>query len=134
MDDHFQVVKSLETLSKRDLRQLGGALGLSYPKLRKMDSLLEEMVCAWLNKEDNVLKQSGEPSWRSLKSALREIGQEGVAASIAQGIQYKYETRAPSCPLALTCPLAPLPPVSLTTLPSCPSEAGGNMYIHWVIY
>ena len=85
MDDHFQVVQSLETLSKRDLLKLGGALGLSYPKLRKMDPLLEELVCAWLNKEDNVLKQSGEPSWRCLKSALREIGQEGVAASITQG-------------------------------------------------
>ena len=85
MDDHFQVVKSLETLSKRDLWQLGGALGLSYPKLRKMDPLLEDMVCAWLNKEDNVLKQSSKPSWRSLESALREIGQEGVAASILQG-------------------------------------------------
>ena len=38
MDDHFQVVQSLETLSKRDLRQLGGALGLDilHELLRKV--------------------------------------------------------------------------------------------------
>ena len=85
MKDHFKVTKILKCMNKEDLRQLGGALGLSYPRLRNMEPLLEEMVCAWLNKEDNVLKQSGKPSWTSLKSALHEIGQEGVAASIAQG-------------------------------------------------
>ena len=85
MKDHFRVAKFLENLDKKDLKKLGGALGLSYPKLKNMDPLCEEMVAAWLNKEDDVIELSGEPSWESLKAALREIGQTGLADIITQG-------------------------------------------------
>lgn len=85
MENHFEVVQCLNNLSKQDLMKLGGALGLSYPKLRNMEPLLEEIVCAWLNKEDNVL-QIGKPSWEGLKLALHKIGQEGVVNTITQGI------------------------------------------------
>ena len=85
MKDHFRVVQFLENLDKRDLKKLGEALGLSYPKLRNMEPLCDEMVAAWLNKEDEVMEQSGEPSWNSLKTALRKIGQTGLADSITQG-------------------------------------------------
>lgn len=91
MENHYRVVRCLKTLNEQNLRELGGALGLSYLKLRDMtpQSLRDEMVCAWLNEEDNVIEQSGEPSWKSLKLALHEIGQNGVAATITQG-NYVY--------------------------------------------
>ena len=36
IDDHFEVKSSLEDLDSEKLRDLGGALGLRYPKLRRM--------------------------------------------------------------------------------------------------
>ena len=82
MKDHSKVVKYLENLNGRDLEQLSKALGLS---LRTTVPLVGELVCAWLNREDNVIERSGEPSWKSLESALCKIGQEGLATTIAQG-------------------------------------------------
>ena len=82
MEDHFDVIKFLENLDKKDLMNLGGALGLSYPKMREMEPLREDMIAAWLNKEDFVSKKSGEPSWEGLKEALRKIGQTGLADTI----------------------------------------------------
>ena len=87
MKDHFKVIRFLENLDKKDLKKLGGALGLSYPKLRNMhmESLCEDMIAAWLNKEDFVSEKSGDPSWDSLKTALSEIGQAGIANAITEG-------------------------------------------------
>ena len=82
MKDHFEVTKFLKNLDKNDLMNLGGALGLSYPKLKEMEPLRGDMVAAWLNKEDFVSEQSGEPSWESLKAALKKIGQTGLADTI----------------------------------------------------
>ena len=79
MEDHFQVVQFLKNLDKKDLTSLGGALGLFYPKMKRMESLCEDIIAAWLNKEDSVSKKSGEPSWESLKAALNIIGQTGLA-------------------------------------------------------
>ena len=70
MTDHYAVTRHLRDLSNEDLIGVGGALGLYYPHLRKMSPLLEELVAAWLNREDNVLSASGEPSWASLIKAL----------------------------------------------------------------
>ena len=81
MEDHFEITEFLRNLDKNVLIRLGGALGLSYSKLKKMEPLCEEMVAAWLNKEDNVSK-SGEPSWKSLKAALIKISQTGLADTI----------------------------------------------------
>ena len=44
----------------------------------------QDMVAAWLRQEDNVMSKSGEPTWRSLVKALREVRQEGVARKIEQ--------------------------------------------------
>ena len=66
---------------------MGGALGLYYPHLRKMSPLLEELVAAWLNREDNVLSASGDPSWTSLIKALRDIDQPGIAQKIEEGMK-----------------------------------------------
>ena len=79
INDHFEVKSSLENLDTDKLRDLGGALGLRYPKLRRMTNILDDMTAAWLNKEDSVLDKSGEPTWSRLIEALEKIGQMGVA-------------------------------------------------------
>ena len=85
MECHYKIVKYLKDLDKKELWKLGEALGLSYSKVKKMDPLCEDMVEAWLNKEDRVLDESGEPTWECLKTALKEIGQTGLASSITKG-------------------------------------------------
>ena len=85
MDDHFEVTQYLKTLLPEDLIQLGGALGLHYSNLKLMNSICGDMVLAWLNQQDNVMKKSGKPTWESLMKALRTIGHEGLAQKIAQG-------------------------------------------------
>ena len=89
-DHHFKVVQCLKTLNSADLMLLGGALGLYYTptldKIRTMSSPFSgELVLAWLNQQDDVMKVSGKPTWESLIKALRNIGHKGVAQQIAQG-------------------------------------------------
>ena len=47
-----------------------------------MTSFPDEVVAAWLNRQDNVLQQSGEPTWSTLEEALRKIGQTGLAEDV----------------------------------------------------
>ena len=82
MSDHFNVKQSLSNLDNEELTDLGGALGLSYPKLRRMSSILDGMVAAWVRREDGVLRVSGVPTWSRLVEALEKIGQRGVAEDI----------------------------------------------------
>ena len=84
MADHHDVCQELKGLSQEELINLGGALGLSYPRLKKMTPLPEEMVAAWLSKEDNVLKRTRQPTWRSLADALKRNGQADIANNIIQ--------------------------------------------------
>ena len=44
--------------------------------------LLGDMVSDWLKMQDNVMMETGEPTWNSLVEALERIGQEKVAKSI----------------------------------------------------
>ena len=87
MADHYTITKCLRNLGNEDIIELGEALGLYYPHLRKMDRLLKDMVAAWLNREDNVLSASGDPSWASLIKALQDIDQQGIAKKIAEGVE-----------------------------------------------
>ena len=80
--DHFKVTSYLLKLDDRQIRYVGGALGLAYDVLDKMKALPEEMVAAWLRREDFVMSMSGEPTWRTLVEALRKVGQEGTARDI----------------------------------------------------
>ena len=84
MADHYTVTKHLRDLSNEDLIKVGEALGLYYPDLKRMKDLPGDMVAAWLNKKDNVLSASGEPSWASLIKALRDINQPGIARKILE--------------------------------------------------
>ena len=47
-----------------------------------MKSLPDEMVAAWLRREDYV---SEDPTWRALVTALRRVGQAGVAETVEHG-------------------------------------------------
>ena len=85
MDDLFEVTQYLKTLLPEDLIQLGLALGLHYSDLKMMNPLREDMVSAWLNQKDNVMKKSGKPTLASLMKALGTIGHGGLAQKIAQG-------------------------------------------------
>ena len=47
-------------------------------------SLHQDMVLSWLRGDDNVLKESGPPSWGSLVSAFEQKGLNGVAKIIKE--------------------------------------------------
>ena len=77
--------QSLRTLRPENLIALGIALGLSYPTILRMgsgDDFLNRIVAAWLNRQDNVLKYSGEPTWRVLADKLEKLGQKEITTDI----------------------------------------------------
>lgn len=78
---HFEVSKYINELDHDQIRTLGGALGLEFPKLSRMNTPLSDVVAAWLRREDNVKEP---PTWKNLVKALRSIGQNGIANRIEQ--------------------------------------------------
>ena len=75
----------MQNLDEDHISTVGGVLGLSYSKLRKMTKYPDDnMVAAWLRREDFVMSMSGEPTWRTLVEALRKVGQEGTARDIEE--------------------------------------------------
>ena len=104
IDDHFVAKCSLMNLDNEALRDLGGALGLAYPKLKRTTNILDDTVAAWLRREDDVLSRSGEPTWGRLVEALERIGQRGVAEDIKKE-KFFIESgkRPPSKRMSLDC-------------------------------
>lgn len=82
MDDHFEVCEYLRNLSTRQVMELGVALGITHPRLRRMKDHISEMVAAWLIQSDNVLRKSGIPCLSTLAKALEEIGERGIARDL----------------------------------------------------
>ena len=85
-DDFMEITEYLIDLEKTDVYNLGLVLGLSWRKVvAKMESktFLDDIITAWLQKEDQV---KGQPSWTVLVSALkhRRVGQTGIASTIAK--------------------------------------------------
>ncbi len=80
--DFHNVCQSLTNLTRHHAIELGRELGLYQPTLDRMNDLPTEMVVAWMNRQDSVLHQSGEPTWKGLADALEKIGQAGVAQDI----------------------------------------------------
>ena len=76
---HFEVCSRLQLLDDNQVLSVGGALGLAFSVLRRMKVLPDEMVAAWLRREDYV---SEEPTWRALVKALKRVGQSGLAETI----------------------------------------------------
>ena len=69
-----------------DIHSLGISLGLYHRHLKDMrssETFRDDMIDAWLQKEDNVLKR-GVPTWENLTKALRDrtVNQVGVAEKI----------------------------------------------------
>ena len=85
--DLVQVTDYLLGLQHIDIYNLGLTLGLYYPHLNKMETskrFRDDVIAAWLQKEDQVLKM-GTPTWETLVKALRDprVNQTGVASKIA---------------------------------------------------
>ena len=85
--DHFEVCSSLQSLDKNQILYVGGALGLSFTVLQRMQNLPKDMVAAWLRKEDFVRE---DPTWKILTEALRRVGQGGVAQTIEDKKSKQY--------------------------------------------
>ena len=85
--DHCRIVPYLQQLTVQELINVGVKLGLQYSKLKNLspECILNDMVHAWLRKDDCVIKTTGEPSWKSLTEALRDCGHEGIAQMIEKG-------------------------------------------------
>ena len=83
--DHFQVSSLLKALNNDEVITLGTALGLDFNKLKRMTSLPDDMVGAWLRGDDNVIETSGPPSWGSLATALDKTGHTKIAITIRRG-------------------------------------------------
>ena len=86
IDDHLEVTDYLLDFGQTDIHNLGLALGLYHPHLKSMSNSLtfrDDMIAAWLQKEDQVLKR-GVPTWETLVKALRNprVNQTGVADRI----------------------------------------------------
>lgn len=88
-DDLFEITNYLLDLEETHIYNLGIVLGLDQKKvkdLKRSDSYLDDVISAWLRKEDQVTKM-GNPSWKVLVSALkhpRVKKQTGIADKIAK--------------------------------------------------
>jgi hypothetical protein len=45
-------------------------------------TVVDDVVSAWLLKQDKVSEISGKPTWFTLVTALQRVGQNGIAAAI----------------------------------------------------
>ena len=73
----------LHKMDRSQIHKLGGELGLIVFNLEKMQTLPDDMVRAWLRKEDSVQEKCGDPlTWNALVKALKKIGQTGIAGDI----------------------------------------------------
>ena len=85
--DVDEVTSYLLDLESSDIHSLGLSLGLYHPHLKKLETsktFREDVIAAWLQKEDQVLKK-GPPTWETLIKALKDprVNQTGVASKIA---------------------------------------------------
>ena len=88
-EDLLEITDYLLELEAKHVYDLGLVLGLEQKKvkdLKRSDSYLDDVISAWLRKEDQVTKM-GNPSWKVLVSALkhpRVKKQTGIADKIAK--------------------------------------------------
>ena len=86
IDDLLEVTDYLLHLRQNDIPNLGLTLGLYHPHLKSMrdsETLIDDMIAAWLQKEDHVTKM-GVPTWKTLVKALRHprVNQTRLAEKI----------------------------------------------------
>ena len=83
----MNITDYLLEMEKTHVYHLGVVLGLKQTKVKALkdsDTFLDDVIAAWLRKEDQV-KENGEPSWTVLIKALRHrrVEQIGIADKIA---------------------------------------------------
>ena len=95
---HYDIWQILKDLTSSQLRTLGCALGLSYSRLERMtqSDLPNEMIAAWLRREDDVPERSGQPTWNTLACKLKDIGQTGKSDDITQKWRQEHVSSANS--------------------------------------
>ena len=86
IDDHYEVTSYLLDIGQADIYNLGLALGLNQPRVKKMkdsETFMDDVIAAWLQKEDQVTRR-GVPTWETLVKALRDrrVNQTGLAKKI----------------------------------------------------
>ena len=86
--DLLEVTDYLLDMDKTHIHNLGLVLGLTRTTLEAMmdsTTFLEDVIAAWLREEDGV-KEKGEPTWTVLVNALKHprVGQIGIANDIAE--------------------------------------------------
>ena len=86
IDDLNEITDYLLNLGQTDIYNLGLALGLNQPHVKKMkdsETFRDDVIAAWLQKEDQVTRR-GVPIWESLVKALRDrrVNQTGLAKTI----------------------------------------------------
>ena len=84
----MEITDYLLNMEKAHIYNLGLVMGLRQNKVKTMrdsDTFLDDVIAAWLRKEDNV-KKMGEPSWTVLINALKHprVRQIGIADDIAK--------------------------------------------------
>ena len=84
--DGRKVKKLLKSLNRDELKSLFEELGLYDATLRNKYSdsavaYLDDLVRSWIQARDYVLDRGG-ATWESLKSALQELGHNGIANEI----------------------------------------------------
>ena len=85
----------MKTLRSENLLALGITLGLSYTTILRMgsgDDFLDQIVAAWLKRQDDVLKYSGEPTWQVLANKLEKLGHTEIATSVRRRAQHRDES------------------------------------------
>ena len=81
--DGRKVKRLLNSLDRDNLKALFEELGLSETTLgnKYSDSAvayLDDLVRSWIHERDDVLDRGG-ATWENLKSALQELGHNGIA-------------------------------------------------------
>ena len=77
----------MDYLGKEELRDLFRDLGLANATLQNhfkdhgLNEYAEDLLLAWINKRDGVLKKGG-PTWGNLKTALTNKGHNGAVEEI----------------------------------------------------
>ena len=84
MKDLFEITQYLGDMDNEQLIKLGGALGLRHPSLKRMKTLPDDMVAAWLLRQEDVLERSGEPTYERLAVALEKVRQNGLARDVRE--------------------------------------------------
>ena len=56
-----------------------------------VESMLDDLIHAWLLRQESVIERSGQPTYRSLANALEEIGQVGLAEDVREHKHAKHK-------------------------------------------